>query len=109
MVDSGAVHQALQSPPQPVRSAESPSTVRRSPYALFVSTPFLLLAITIFGGVLRLVRLDQPPLWADEAHTFTRVCGTYQQLIDILQYNGFVPLHYELYWWIKQGLPTRFH
>src|SRR4051812_23420006 len=72
------------------------------------SHAWLLLSITLFGGVLRFTRIGQPPLWADEAHTYSRVCGTYQQLIDILQYNGFVPLHYELYWWIKQGLPLRF-
>src|SRR4051794_39852464 len=85
-----------------VTPAPQPSIWRRASHV------WLLLAITLFGGLLRFTRIYQPALWADEAHTYSRVCGTYQQLIDILQYNGFVPLHYELYWWIKQGLPMRF-
>jgi predicted membrane-bound mannosyltransferase len=55
-------------------------------------------ALTLIGGVLRFINLDQPPLLWDEAATYTRVCGTYQQLIAVLRTDGFVPLHYELYW-----------
>src|SRR4051812_27890570 len=69
----------------------------------------LLIAITLFGGVLRFWKLDQPALWGDEALTYSRICGTYQELIDLLQFNGFVPLHYELYHWIKQGMPVWGH
>ena len=41
--------------------------------------------------------------------THARVCGSYQDLIDVLQFNGFVPLHYELYWWISKGMPLSAH
>lgn len=63
---------------------------------------FLLSLITVFGAFLRLVSLDQPALWGDEAFTFSRVCGGYQQMLGILQTDGFMPLHYSLYWWIGQ-------
>ena len=70
---------------------------------------FILLSITIFGGILRFSFLDRPAIWGDEAMTHARTCGSYQDLIDILQFNGFVPLHYEAYWWIAQGLPISFN
>ena len=66
---------------------------------------WLLIAITLFGGLLRFFKLSQPALWGDEAWTYSRICGNYQQFIDILQFNGFVPLHYELYQWIASGMP----
>jgi hypothetical protein len=69
---------------------------------------FILLLLTLLGGVLRFSFLDRPPIWSDEAMTYARICGSYQDLIDVLQFNGFVPLHYELYWWISKGMPTRF-
>ena len=69
------------------------------------ATALLLIAITLFGGVLRFWKISQPPLWGDEAATFSRICGSYQDLLDILQFNGFVPLHYELYQWIAGGMP----
>lgn len=62
----------------------------------------LLLLITLLGAGLRLVSIDQPALWGDEAFTFSRICGTYQQMLGILQTDGFTPLHYSLYWWIGQ-------
>src|SRR3954471_18048958 len=68
-------------------------------------TILLLLGITLFGGILRFWDLSRPALWGDEAATYSRICGDYQDLIDILQNNGFVPLHYELYHWIHAGLP----
>ena len=49
--------------------------------------------------------MSRPALWGDEAATYSRICGDYQDLIDILQFNGFVPLHYEMYNWIQAGLP----
>jgi hypothetical protein len=66
---------------------------------------WLLIAITLFGGFLRFFKLSQPALWGDEAWTYYRICGNYQQFLDILQFNGFVPLHYELYQWIRSGMP----
>jgi hypothetical protein len=65
----------------------------------------VLLALTLLGGVLRFIYLDRPPLWGDDAFTFMRVCGTYQQMLDALQDWGFAPLHYELLWWIGQQTP----
>lgn len=56
------------------------------------------LALTILGGALRFARLDHPPLWWDEAATYTRVIGSFRELITILRHDGFAPLHYELYW-----------
>lgn len=57
-----------------------------------------LVALTIVGAVLRFIRLDQPPLLFDEAATYTRVTGSFRELLDILRHDGFAPLHYELYW-----------
>ena len=65
----------------------------------------ILLLLTLAGGGLRFLSLDRPDIWGDEASTFRRTCGTYGQLLDNLQDDGFVPLHYELYWWINQGMP----
>jgi hypothetical protein len=59
---------------------------------------WILLGITLVGGVLRFALLDRPPLWADEAYTYSRVCGTYREMLDVLKYDGFPPLHYEAYW-----------
>jgi hypothetical protein len=42
--------------------------------------------------------LTHPTLWGDEAMTFSRVTGDYRDLLDLLQTDGFAPLHYELYW-----------
>jgi 4-amino-4-deoxy-L-arabinose transferase-like glycosyltransferase len=58
----------------------------------------LLLAITLLGAGLRFAFLDKPPLWGDEAFTYSRVCGDFREMLDILTYDGFPPLHYETYW-----------
>jgi uncharacterized membrane protein len=63
------------------------------------------LALTLLGGVLRFINLDYPSLIYDEAATYTRVCGTYQQMLGTLRTDGFVPLHYELYWLMGKVLP----
>ena len=57
-----------------------------------------LLVVTILGGALRFIRLSHPPLLFDEAATWTRVVGSFAELLDILRYDGFAPLHYEIYW-----------
>src|SRR3954447_15424273 len=59
---------------------------------------WLLLAITVLGGVLRFSFPSRPPLWGDDACTIYRTHADYQAMLDILQYDGFTPLHYELYW-----------
>ncbi len=58
--------------------------------------------ITLLGALLRITMLTQPALWNDETLTYMRVIGSYQNLLDILQYDGFAPLHYELYWCISR-------
>jgi 4-amino-4-deoxy-L-arabinose transferase-like glycosyltransferase len=57
-----------------------------------------LLALTLFAAALRFGFPDRPGLWIDEAFTFWRVSGSYQELLDILQSDGFMPLHYEAAW-----------
>ena len=38
--------------------------------------------------------------------TYMRISGTYRQLLDRLEEDGFAPLHYELYWVMKQIHPA---
>lgn len=59
-----------------------------------------LLLVTAVGGALRFYRLDRPLIWFDEAMTFCRTCGTWEQMFDRLSTDGFMPLHYMLYWWL---------
>ncbi len=68
-------------------------------------TLLALLILTVIGGVVRFGHRDRPPLWIDECFTFWRVCGSYQDLVNTLRDDGFVPLHYELLWWIHAGMP----
>jgi 4-amino-4-deoxy-L-arabinose transferase-like glycosyltransferase len=58
----------------------------------------ILLLLTVAGGVIRFLYLDQPALWGDEARVYWRICGTYGQMLEPLKDDGFVPLHYELNW-----------
>jgi hypothetical protein len=55
--------------------------------------------------LLRLTYLSRPPIWGDEAKTFMRSCGNFQQLVDTLATSDFAPLHYLLYWAIAQLTP----
>ena len=64
--------------------------------------------LTLIGGGLRFGWIDRPAIWGDESATLGRVCGSYQDLLDRLQYDGFGPLHYEAYWWIAKGFPYSF-
>ncbi|HTL30445.1 MAG TPA: glycosyltransferase family 39 protein [Tepidisphaeraceae bacterium] len=63
---------------------------------------FLLALLTLLAAALRFVALNRPSLWGDEAWTFSRVCGSYRDMLDLVSFAGFAPLHYELYWWIGQ-------
>ena len=65
----------------------------------------ILLMITLLGGVLRFSFPDKPTLWGDEAFTYSRVCGDYRQMLDVLAYDGFPPLHYEAYWALGRWKP----
>jgi hypothetical protein len=64
-----------------------------------------LLAILALGAILRLIALDHPAIWGDEAMTYGRVCGTYRQMIAAMDHWAFVPLHYSLIWLIGQFRP----
>ncbi|MEM9753932.1 MAG: hypothetical protein AAF916_11200, partial [Planctomycetota bacterium] len=65
---------------------------------------FALLGITALAAGLRFFMLDQPAIWGDEAATWSRVCGTWDELIAELGYDGFVPIHYEIYWLLHRWL-----
>lgn len=67
-----------------------------------------LVLLTILAGVLRFTAIDRPALWGDEAASWRRVSGTWQQLTDELRTAGFQPAHYVLTWWIKEGFPLRY-
>jgi 4-amino-4-deoxy-L-arabinose transferase-like glycosyltransferase len=58
----------------------------------------ILFVITLLAGVMRFAWLDRPPLWLDEAMTYSRVCGSFKQMLEILRLDGFPPLHYEMFW-----------
>jgi len=57
-----------------------------------------LTAIILLEGLLRFGWLDRPALWGDEAATRARTCGTFREMLVENRGDGFVPLHYELYW-----------
>jgi len=59
---------------------------------------WILLGITVLAGLLRFSFPTRPLLWGDDAYTVYRTHAEYQAMLDILQYDGFTPLHYELYW-----------
>lgn len=61
-----------------------------------------LILITLFAGVTRFAWLDRPSIWGDEAATFRRVCGTYEQMLQTLEQTRFMPLHYQAYWLLGQ-------
>jgi 4-amino-4-deoxy-L-arabinose transferase-like glycosyltransferase len=69
----------------------------------------LVIGITAIGAGLRFMWLDKPAIWGDEAATYNRVCGTYADLVEQLRGWGFVPLHYEFYWWFRTWLLAHGH
>ncbi|HEV8606954.1 MAG TPA: glycosyltransferase family 39 protein [Tepidisphaeraceae bacterium] len=90
----GATAVQLETPP-----AESPQA-QSTPKKPFPWRLIILLALTCFAGFIRFAWIERPSLWNDEGHTFRRLTGTFQDLLDVLQVSGFSPLHYELYWYI---------
>ncbi len=59
----------------------------------------VLLGLTIFAAIIRFAFINRPGIWFDEAMTFARTCGTWEDLrIALRDRGGFGPLHYELYW-----------
>src|SRR5688572_8166086 len=78
-------------PARPVERVEAPARSNRRHL-------WILLAITVLGIVLRFSFPNRPPLWGDDAYTVYRTHADYQSMLDVLQNDGFTPLHYELYW-----------
>ncbi len=64
-----------------------------------------LFLLTLIAGVLRFSWIDKPAIWGDEAQTWRRICGSFQQMVDELHVAGFMPGNYLLTWWIKDGFP----
>lgn len=58
----------------------------------------MLLALVVLGGILRFGWMDRPCLWGDEAATYRRITGNFGEMLESLRGEGFLPLHYELYW-----------
>ena len=59
----------------------------------------VLVALTVFAGILRFAFLDRPAIWeVDVGATYFRVRGTFEQLVESLRETGFAPLHYEGTW-----------
>jgi 4-amino-4-deoxy-L-arabinose transferase-like glycosyltransferase len=80
--------------------APAQSAVRNSQSAIRPCRRHLyaLAAITLLGALLRFSFPSLPLLWGDDAYTIYRTHADYQSMLDILQNDGFTPLHYELYW-----------
>ncbi|MGA2498857.1 MAG: hypothetical protein ABSH20_14030 [Tepidisphaeraceae bacterium] len=68
-----------------------------------------LLLITIAAGLFRFLWIDRPACWTDEAYTFRRLVGSFHDLLDVLQYDGFGPLLYEFNWWLAQRIGGASH
>ncbi len=64
-----------------------------------------LLVLTLIAGALRFAALDRPAIWGDESATAGRIIGTHEELLDQLAEGTFTPMHYQLGWWIAQGMP----
>jgi hypothetical protein len=86
------------------RQLSSLSSSPRTPFYIRHRV-LLLLLITLIGAVFRFAALDHPVMWGDEALTYSRVIGSFGDLVDILRHDPFVPLHYEVYFWLHKGMP----
>jgi hypothetical protein len=67
---------------------------------------WVLLAICLIGVALRFSYMHRPLLWGDDAYTIYRTHADYQAMLDVLQNDGFTPLHYELYWLLGRAAGT---
>lgn len=68
------------------------------------SPAFWLPVLVALAGGLRFWKLESPGIWGDEAATYGRVNGSYVELLEVLQFDGFMPLHYQLYWLLARVL-----
>ena len=73
----------------------------------FLGVPnwLIVLLLTLVAGGMRFTALDKPSVWGDEAATWRRVCGSFDELRQELSVVGFMPAHYVATWWVKEGLP----
>jgi hypothetical protein len=78
---------------------EAPAPRRRRWHAWAIA--LALLALTAVGGCLRFYRLDRPYVWGDEASTYRRVAGTYDDMLHTLERDPFTPLFYSAEWAIR--------
>lgn len=62
----------------------------------------VLFLLTALAAMLRFYRLDWPALWLDEAATYARASGSFSDLMTTLSDQGFLPVHYLLYWSMNQ-------
>ena len=98
----------------PAEPSPDPATRGEAAYAAWWRSPVFapalaLVLLTLLGGATRFSFLNRPCLWGDEALVYWRTSGTYGQMLDVLQDDGFVPLHYELAWAISRvARPTPF-
>ena len=90
----------MQEEPVSIDRASNPVTPR--------ADLWILLALTAFSAALCFSRLSHPSMLIDECFTYWRTCGTLGELLDTLRNDAFMPLHYELLNWIRQGFPLGF-
>lgn len=83
---------------------QQPSHIRqgvRSPTPR-ANRAWLWVLLLTYGAVfLRFWSITLTPLWGDEAAVYWRTCGSFADFLQILQNDGFAPLHYEFYWALK--------
>src|SRR5690242_12422261 len=93
--------------PNEVIPTHSALGIRHSAFIsrLILHPSAFILSVTLLAAFLRFSSLPRPPIWGDEAKTFMRSCGSFQQLVDTLATSDFAPLHYLLYWAIAQLTP----
>src|SRR5688572_6361422 len=91
-------------PDSPVAEAPSQLQPESKPRSRIPWHLLTLAALTLFAFFIRFAWIDRPSLWNDEGHTFRRLTGDFQDLLDVLQVSGFSPLHYLLYWKIGDAL-----
>ncbi len=66
---------------------------------------FLIIVLTLIGGILRFAYLNRPTISADEAALYLQVTRPFLDLAHNLDSQHLAPLHYELYWVIGKFVP----
>jgi 4-amino-4-deoxy-L-arabinose transferase-like glycosyltransferase len=86
---------------EPGGPADAPEAARPLPKRLSLLVSLLLLTlISAAGGFLRFWRLGFQSYWTDEAYTIARIRGTFAEMLQQLNDQGFPPGWYALLqWW----------